>query len=306
MKYMMVAFILALGSCGGIVIPPIPTPTPTPTPEPTPPPECLPGVPWCKDVQQQCSSPESPCKTNPSPDPEYCEYAFPCPTPPPAEPETCEGIAHPDDPRWTPLTRPAQMQEKVRAAIARVAGECGGNCGPDWIQTLRRLARYLNEAGHCATGPWVDSLAVLAPDGNTEEYHPVFSGNGSWTDSGHGKYITSWRLVEGEPLDCGGSFARWNQQCPAPFAQWFHCTPLVGPSLAFCRSQGLEREFCPPRPNGHSERQACEVQIMGGYASWHSDGEVILRNPLMARCVDCTYLEICLPDGTNCKRVSIN
>jgi hypothetical protein len=293
--------------CGTCEYPEIPwEPEPIPVPEPE---ECLPDVPWCKDVNQQCSTPESPCKTNPSSDPEYCEYAPDCQTPPPAGPSTCAEIAHPDDPRWTTLTRKAQKQDAVIAAIKIIKAECGGDCGPNWIETLRRVAGQLNKMGHCATGPWVDSLALLTTDGHTEEYHPVFSGNGSWTDSGRGKYITTWRLVsEGDPLPlaCGGTFAKWNIKCPTPISfnkTWYHCTPLVGPDLAYCQSQGWDRDFCPPRPNGHEERETCERQIMGGFPKWNSDGAIIYRSQLMVRCEGCTWLEICLPDDTNCRKI---
>jgi len=40
-----------------------------------------PDWPWCNEVGQKCSSPESPCKTNPSDDPYYCEEAIPCQDP---------------------------------------------------------------------------------------------------------------------------------------------------------------------------------------------------------------------------------
>lgn len=75
-----------IGFLGAEKCPDNPIPEPTPTPTPTPIPECLPGIPWCQDVFQKCSTPESQCKHNPSSDPNYCELAPPCPPIPPENP----------------------------------------------------------------------------------------------------------------------------------------------------------------------------------------------------------------------------
>lgn len=42
-------------------------------------------------------------------------------------------------------------------------------------------------------------------------------------------------------------------------------TPLVGPDAAYCRQIGFTdgRSFCPVRPEGHPERQACEAARVG-------------------------------------------
>lgn len=89
--------ILILGSCGFI-----PPPNPPTPPTPTPIPECLPGIPWCDAVGQQCSTPEVPCKHNPTQDPNHCELAPNCPEPPipPVDPcsvITCEVGYHCED-----------------------------------------------------------------------------------------------------------------------------------------------------------------------------------------------------------------
>lgn len=62
---------------------PSPSPTAWPSPSPAPPPDCLPGVPWCFETGQVCSSPEAPCKHNPTQDPAHCELAPACPAPDP-------------------------------------------------------------------------------------------------------------------------------------------------------------------------------------------------------------------------------
>jgi len=42
-------------------------------------------------------------------------------------------------------------------------------------------------------------------------------------------------------------------------------TPLVGPDVAYCRQIGYDdgRAYCPVRPEGHPERQACETARVG-------------------------------------------
>jgi hypothetical protein len=42
-------------------------------------------------------------------------------------------------------------------------------------------------------------------------------------------------------------------------------TPLVGPDPAYCAKIGFDdgRSFCPVRPEGHPEREACETYVMG-------------------------------------------
>jgi hypothetical protein len=41
-------------------------------------------------------------------------------------------------------------------------------------------------------------------------------------------------------------------------------TPLVGPNAEYCRSIGFpDRTFCPVRPEGDPERQACEAALVG-------------------------------------------
>ena len=42
-------------------------------------------------------------------------------------------------------------------------------------------------------------------------------------------------------------------------------TPLVGPDAAYCLKIGFTdgRRYCPPRPEGHNERYACDGMLMG-------------------------------------------
>jgi hypothetical protein len=58
-------------------------------------------------------------------------------------------------------------------------------------------------------------------------------------------------------------------------------TPLVGPDVVYCRSVGFDdgRSYCPVRPEGHPERQACEAARVGRAAdtgragpTWSANG----------------------------------
>jgi hypothetical protein len=59
-------------------------------------------------------------------------------------------------------------------------------------------------------------------------------------------------------------------------------TPLVGPDVVYCRAIGYDdgRAFCPVRPEGHPERQACEAARVGRASdtgrpgpTWSADGK---------------------------------
>ena len=273
--------------------------------DPPPPPECLRGIPWC-GVNQVCSTPESPCKHNPTTDPNHCELAPICPLPPPPPPsdETCAA----------PGAVPSGYLESQLVPM--------GDPTPKYHDAIFAATRKLGDRRHCMFRENLDALAAQlaldvpgvpiisgkeatfierTPGGLWDEYHSVSAADNSWTNSGRGKYIGVHKYAA---LACGGEFARWNQGCPASLPPWFHCTPLVGPDAAYCAALGYTdgRLFCPPRLDGDPKREACEVQVMRGDPDWRSDGRVILKNRLMAKCTECSYLEICLPDETHCAR----
>ena len=59
-------------------------------------------------------------------------------------------------------------------------------------------------------------------------------------------------------------------------------SPLVGPDEAYCRAIGFTdgRRFCPPRPEGHPERAACDGALVGPAAdtgrigpTWRVNGQ---------------------------------
>jgi hypothetical protein len=64
-------------------------------------------------------------------------------------------------------------------------------------------------------------------------------------------------------------------------------TPLVGPDAAYCRLIGFTdgRRFCPPRPEGHPQRQLCDGILMGRASdtgrigpTWTIDGQPCVRS----------------------------
>jgi hypothetical protein len=61
------------------------------------------------------------------------------------------------------------------------------------------------------------------------------------------------------------------------------------------------------RPEGDPNTRACELYAMGGPQLWRSDGKVQINpeNQAQANCTNCTWIEVCLPDGTSCKRLGI-
>jgi hypothetical protein len=69
----------------------------------------------------------------------------------------------------------------------------------------------------------------------------------------------------GEPAPPSISRVRIGVLHTQPGRRVLNSTPLVGPDGAYCRSIGFtdSRLFCPVRPNGHPERQACEALQVG-------------------------------------------
>jgi hypothetical protein len=65
-------------------------------------------------------------------------------------------------------------------------------------------------------------------------------------------------------------------------------TPLVGPDVDYCRKIGFtdSRSYCPVRPEGHPQRSACELYVVGrakdsGRAgpTWYRDGRFCTGRP---------------------------
>jgi hypothetical protein len=84
-----------------------------------------------------------------------------------------------------PDPQPAkQLQAQVRRAIE----ELGDRTGIDPRQNLETLAAKLRSYGLCAIAG-IEAVFVRRSDGLVEEYHAVYFGNGSWTDSNNGKFM---------------------------------------------------------------------------------------------------------------------
>jgi len=190
----------------------------------------FPHWPWCKDVGQKCSSEESPCKTNPSDDPYYCEEAIPCgePLPQPQCPSfvnrggglsvqgaACDCWLGQD---WKPCPTPPPpgecpdevalvgttcFEEEFRHEVKRATDTLGDLCGNFWKDNLDTLAVQLRKQmpGRCVISG-VEAIFIERDDGKFEENHTVYSANGCWTNNGYGRYIGCHANVTPEPLAC--------------------------------------------------------------------------------------------------------
>jgi hypothetical protein len=87
-------------------------------------------------------------------------------------------------------------------------------------------------------------------------------------------------------------------------------TPLVGPDVSYCRAIGYAdgRSFCPVRPDGHPEREACEALRVGRASdtgrlgpTWSADGRPCQGAETRASCLnhpDNQYLVYAYGSGT--------
>jgi hypothetical protein len=181
----------------------------------------------------------------------------------------------PDDPLWVqtpvdPSVRPAQMMAAINEAKARVGNRCGATapctyqpCAPPvhlgCLETNALVAEELRKAGNCATGPWVDATAVLAPDGLWEEYHICSTGDGCYTGN---PYKFAWKYGGTNPTP--GPTPPPAGECPVP-------VPTVDEVLCKLHQPGQGLYDCTPKangqpilPEGHPDRAACEKAAMGG------------------------------------------
>lgn len=279
-----------------------------PAPPPPPPDPCA-GVPvppeteQCHLIGQHCD-----CYHRP---PGECWQLLPCEEPPPPECPWIGIVGGWGDP-IDAADRDPQMAGQVRGAMVAV----GERCGESATGTLEILAAYLRGQGYCAEGSSSDALAIEAPDGLVEEWHPVSFGNGCWTNSGQGKYIGA----RPKPPDSSGCPAplpprerlEWRVKAHGP--HWYDATPIVTRSCAFCEAIGMGRMgdgtircSCPARPDNHADRVTCEAYLVGPAPVWHSDGETIVHpsNAYQANCAGCTWLEVCDATGETCARQAL-
>lgn len=331
-------FLLALGACGGGGNPPQP-------PQPPPPPwQCELEMPGCHETGQTCSTPEAPCWHNPTQDPEHCEEAPACPLPQPqcetftnrggelqCQSGSCDCYCGSDWIECEPLPPPVrcpvedqleadscaapQHSEDVKAATTQL----GDRTGRPPRESLDLLAVTIRaQTGRCVVSG-IEAVFIARDDGLYEENHAVFFGDGSWTNSGWGRFIGCHRAV-------------WDHRdvCPDPgpnldsmkftlhdTGNYWDSTFITVGQPEFCASIGyccmpgtggnvcgapgcIARGGCPVWPDGHPNRAACEKELIGAQ-QWWCDGQPIdyyNRNPAQAQCNG--HVKTCTQDGRTC------
>lgn len=237
----------------------------------------------------------------------------------------------PDDLRWaqTPVQRPCQRCQEVDAAKAAIGSRCGQNVQ----QSLALLAEELRRRGLCASGPWVDAVAVQGTDGLWEEHHAIAYTDGCWTTTARG-YKGAWkfdgpaeqpgpgptgcsnpvtpkverwvvkqhnRLIDATPQFYNGATYRWDG-----FEISGYCEAAGMPGRARCPA----RSECPGFKC--EERSACEAIGVGGQPGavpiWRCDGgpASVTENPYQARCPEgSTWAEVCTTDMKVCGRLNL-
>ena len=276
------------------------------------------------------------------------------PPPPPPPPDPCDKCTAEQkcvngkcqDPDPPP---PAECVEESRLVVARCAGPVfhsevkaataalGDLTGLNPNDNLDTLAAQLRTQlpGRCILSG-IEALFILRDDGLYEENHAVFFENGSWTNSGRGKFKYCHRNTGSTPEQkCApplpGTRRRMLLHCPKddPRRKWCDHTPSDG-DLARCQAIGLgcmpgtggdnrrrcvPRNDCPPQTEGHALREACESEFYGwpsGQAdpTWSSDGRIVMKkrpdgtlNRAMAYTPNGTWIKVCARDGT-CGKVS--
>jgi hypothetical protein len=187
--------------------------------------------------------------------------------------------------------------------------------------SLKMLAFELREDGEYAG--WTDDAVLIHNGSGFEEIHFVSFGDGCAVGN---PYKGTWPftgtlppLIDNPPIDEGCTAppmdmehgqTRIKLNCEG---YWCDATPSVH-GREYCEAIDMPcmpgsdpciaRLDCPPRPEGHPERIACETKFFGGDPLWQSDGTVVKHpdNRSLARCEDCTWIEVCLANGEKCTR----
>ena len=306
---------LALGACFGLGQPPPGPPLPPPPGGPD-----LSAIPWATDYEPPvtCSTAEKPAKHQPPGSP-WPIMVPDCVEPePPEEPEpppVADGCYAPSptgshwDPKVPATVRP--FSAITARAIMAVRDEIGDPSGQPPEETLALVAAKLRALGFCASGPWVDALAIEAPGGGYEEWHLVGYTGGGWTQS---PFKGTWYL-NGAPEPPTPDSPTCGVPVPEREARWRineHGTSLdaiyqvYGPD--FCAAIGLSgRQWCPVRKEGHPQRRACEAQEYGTPVwTYEADDVCSAReNPHLFRCKGGQrprWAEVCTEDGRVCQR----
>ncbi len=294
---------------------------PGPTPDPTPPPP----PPWEPPEAEQCHLMTPPataqCWHRPPPgpwlyicadgtnvgDPAEC-VAEPPPPPPPPPPECA---------KERDLVADTCSGPDFRAQIKAATTALGDLTGNDPNANLDALAAQLRKQmpGRCVISG-VEAAFIRRDDGKYEENHAVFFGDGGWTGNGSGKFMGCHRDTSVSDT-CGPPLPPPLHSFNGPKAhhRWYDSTAIVrgdtdpaSPFYRYCSTWWTDNRLsCPPRPEGHPERDACIALIVGGERLWRSDGEIVPHptNSAMAGCAECTWIEVCDASGSVCSRREI-
>lgn len=283
--------------------------------EPKTPDDPLADVAWCHELEPPatCSSAAVPCKHQPPG--EAPELAPACPEEP-APPDTEPGPAGcPVEPQLVDATCSSPLfHDAIRAATTAIGNRAGT---PRERQDA--VAASLETPDRCVISG-KEAIFVERPDGLYGEYHVVHSSQGTWTNSGRGKWIGCHAVggqshQPGPGPGCQGcsmssfpAFVKFSAACPKKHGNWWDCAALFG-DAAYCKATGQPNKVqCPIQPEGHPERAACELCALGGPPLWRcSVGDVAHppnANPWLAACADdaAQWIEICVPDGSKCRR----
>ena len=233
--------------------------------------------------------------------------------------------------------RPYLGSFSKKRAFEKAAGRMWNPRGKHPIMSLKMLAFLLQEDGEYAG--W-NGDHVLIHSGNAfEEIHFVSFGDGCKAGNVYkGTHPFSGTLPPANPvdpdptpdpeptpnptscdnpvmdmnhgqtrikLDCDGY---WCDATPSVHGGDFcaaiglPCMPGYGTELPCVN--GMRRLDCPPRPEGHDDRQICETAFYLGDPLWRTDGTLIPNpeNRSQARTTDGTWIEVCRADGTMCTR----
>ena len=143
----------------------------------------------------------------------------------------------------------------VRLLVVLAIGLAAGSCG-DGGETSTDAGHLPDAAALIPTAPAPQPTATPTPGAVPDDEIIVV------TPGGGGGSATSGSC--GEPFP--PPVSRFNVKVHSHQADRYvlDSTPLVGPDAEYCSRIGFpDRTFCPVRPEGHPERQACEAAIVG-------------------------------------------
>lgn len=210
-----------------------------------------------------------------------------------------------------PVTAPCSEEfgDEVLAATTKL-----GRLGPDCTENNTALAAQMrtDTPGLCVV-VGVEAIFIRRSDGRVEENHSCFFGNGSWTNSGRGKFIGCH--TDGGPPPVTGCTAPLPDKDPSKLRIALHCagawcdgTLQTQGTCSYCAQIGMGeiggtmRCGCPMRSECPGfkceERSACEAYV--GTPVWETKPagrpvELRQDNPWVARCDGCTEMRVCIP-----------